>query len=88
VLSNDSDPEGDTLTVASVTQGSKGSVTLLADGRVQYTPGKRFKGSDSFSYIISDGELTATATVTIGQSSDSTGGNTGGGTGGKGNGKK
>lgn len=88
VLSNDSDPEGDTLTVASVTQGSKGSVTLLADGRVQYTPGKRFKGSDSFSYTISDGELTATATVTIGQSSDSTGGNTGGGTGGKGNGKK
>ncbi|WP_428637330.1 Ig-like domain-containing protein, partial [Shewanella sp.] len=88
VLSNDIDPEGDTLTVASVTQGSKGSVTLLADGRVQYTPGKRFKGSDSFSYTISDGELTATATVTIGQSSDSTGGNTGGGTGGKGNGKK
>ncbi len=88
VLSNDSDPEGDTLTVVSVTQGSKGSVTLLADGSVKYTPGKRFKGSDSFSYTISDGELTATATVTIGQSSDSTGGNTGGGTGGKGNGKK
>ncbi|TVP16016.1 Ig-like domain-containing protein [Shewanella sp. KCT] len=84
VLSNDSDPEGDTLTVVSVTQGSKGSVTLLADGSVKYTPGKRFKGSDSFSYTISDGELTATATVTISQSSDSTGG----GTGGKGNGKK
>ncbi|WP_090363701.1 Ig-like domain-containing protein [Ferrimonas sediminum] len=65
VLSNDSDPDGDTLTVVAVTQGSKGSVEVLADGQLRYHPAKNFKGSDSFSYTISDGLATATAWVSV-----------------------
>lgn len=65
VLGNDWDPEGDTLKVTAATQGSKGSVRLNADGSLTYTPGKRFKNSDSFSYTISDGKLSATALVSV-----------------------
>ncbi|UTW12193.1 Ig-like domain-containing protein [Marinobacterium rhizophilum] len=88
VLANDSDPDGDTLLVAAVTDPSKGSVTLNANGTLTYTPAKSFKSTDSFSYTLSDGKLTAMATVTITlDQSSSTG--TGGGPGnGNGKGKK
>lgn len=78
VLANDSDPEGDTLLLASVTTAAKGTVIKNSDGTITYIPGSRFKNSDSFSYTVSDGEKTATATVSI-QLQKSTGG--------KGNGK-
>ncbi|MCG9711728.1 NEW3 domain-containing protein [Shewanella insulae] len=84
VLGNDKDIDGDTLVVVSATQGAKGSVQVLSDGRIKYTPAKSFKNSDSFSYTISDGELQSTATVNITLASD--GGNTGGGSKGKGKG--
>ena len=64
VLANDSDPDGDPLTITAVTQGSNGSVTT--DGQtVTYTPNDDFTGSDSFTYTISDGNSTDTATVTV-----------------------
>ena len=66
VLANDSDPDGDVLTISGVTQGAKGSVEITASGQLLYTPAKSFKGSDSFTYTITDGEQTATATVSIG----------------------
>lgn len=71
VLANDSDPEGDRLTITSVTQGSKGSVQITLNGQLIYTPAKSFKGSDSFSYTISDGYLTSTASVYISMASSS-----------------
>lgn len=72
VLMNDSDPENDTLKVISVTQGSKGTVQTTSNGQLYYSPAKNFKGSDSFSYTISDGVNTASASVSIGfDSSDS-----------------
>ncbi|MFN1549469.1 Ig-like domain-containing protein [Vibrio natriegens] len=74
VLANDSDPEGDSLNIVSVTQGSKGSVQIISDGQILYTPAKNFKGSDSFTYSISDGNFTSTATVTIGLLSTDGGG--------------
>ncbi len=67
VLNNDSDIDGDTLTVDSVTQGINGSVTNNG-GNVTYTPAPGFNGTDSFTYTISDGNGgtdTATVTVTI-----------------------
>jgi len=64
VLTNDSDPDGDTITVVGVTQGSKGTVTFTPTG-VTYTPNRGTSGVDTFTYTISDGALTATATVTI-----------------------
>jgi len=65
VSANDSDPDGDALSIASVTQGRKGAVTVNVDGTLTYTPAKRFKDGDSFSYSITDGAASATATVTI-----------------------
>jgi uncharacterized repeat protein (TIGR01451 family) len=65
VLYNDSDPDGDALTVSSVTQGAHGSVTNNGDDAT-YTPEVGFSGTDSFTYTVSDGNGgTDTATVTI-----------------------
>jgi hypothetical protein len=65
VLSNDYDPEGGAIMVVSFSQGSKGSVSLNTDGTINYVPGRSFKGSDSFSYSISDGQSIATAVVNV-----------------------
>jgi len=68
VLSNDSDPDQDPLSVASVTQPGAGSATITADNFVIYTPAANFNGSDSFTYTASDGRggrTTATVSVTV-----------------------
>ena len=66
VVANDSDPNGDPLTVVGVTQGANGSVVNNGDGTVTYNPNANFNGSDSFTYTISDpGGLTDTATVRV-----------------------
>jgi hypothetical protein len=67
VLANDSDPDGDTLTVTGFTQGTSGSVTGNGSS-VTYTPGPDFTGNDSFSYTIDDGfygMATASVSVTV-----------------------
>jgi len=66
VLANETDPDGDTLTVASATQGQHGSVEVNTNGTVTYTPAAGFTGADSFAYTISDGRGgTATASVAV-----------------------
>ena len=66
VLANDSDADGDTLTVASVTAPANGTVAVNVNNTVSYTPDAGFVGSDSFSYTIDDGfGGNATATVTV-----------------------
>lgn len=68
VLANDTDVDGDTLSVASVTQGKNGAVVKNADGTVTYTPKAGFSGTDTFTYVADDGnggKATATATVTV-----------------------
>ncbi|NQY87896.1 MAG: cadherin-like domain-containing protein [Colwellia sp.] len=71
VLSNDYDVDGDMLTITAVTKGAKGSVKINSDGSITYTPAKSFKKSDTFTYTVSDGSLTSTASVFIKlQSSD------------------
>jgi len=66
VLGNDSDVDGDPLTVTGVTQGAHGSVVLNADGSVTYAPAADFNGVDHFTYTVSDGRGgTATATVAV-----------------------
>lgn len=65
VLANDSDPDSDTLTVDSVTQGLSGSVVNNGTD-VTYTPNLNFNGLDSFTYTVTDGRGGAdTATVSI-----------------------
>ncbi len=74
VLPNDSDPDGDTLTVTAVTQGTNGSVTIdPVSGNPVYTPNADFNGTDTFTYTIDDGNGgtdTATVTVTVGAVND------------------
>lgn len=66
VLANDSDPDGDPLTVSAITTPGNGMVRINANGTVTYTPNTGFTGRDSFSYTISDGRGgTDTATVTV-----------------------
>src|SRR5262249_11482335 len=55
VLANDSDPDGDPLTVSSVTQPANGAAAVNADNTVTYSPKAGFSGSDQFTYTISDG---------------------------------
>jgi hypothetical protein len=55
-LLNDSDPDGDTLSVASFTQAAHGTVAGGAGGKLTYTPAANYNGPDSFSYTISDGQ--------------------------------
>ena len=55
ILDNDSDLDGDPLTVALVTDVSNGSLTLNADGSFSYAPNAAFAGTDSFTYEVDDG---------------------------------
>jgi len=55
VLANDTDPDGDPLSVASVTQPSHGVATLGLGGIVRYAPAKDFNGVDAFTYRVVDG---------------------------------
>jgi uncharacterized protein YhjY with autotransporter beta-barrel domain len=69
VLGNDSDPDGDSLTVTAVGSAVNGTVTLES-GNVFFRPLQNFRGEASFSYEIWDGiteplELFSSATVTV-----------------------
>lgn len=65
VLGNDDDvDEGDTLAVTDVGDAGHGTTTLQA-GVVRYAPDPGYTGNDSFDYTVSDGALTATATVSV-----------------------
>ncbi|MDE3098333.1 MAG: cadherin-like domain-containing protein, partial [Verrucomicrobiota bacterium] len=65
VLSNDSDPDGDPLTIVAVTKPQYGSAAIAVGGTaIEYTPPYFERGSDVFRYEISDGSGgTAWATV-------------------------
>jgi Ca2+-binding RTX toxin-like protein len=76
VRTNDTDVDGDTLSVTqingtAISVGSPvaisgGSISLGADGKLTYTPTADFNGTPSFTYTISDGHGgTSTATVNL-----------------------
>ena len=65
VLSNDSDLDGDALTVTEVTSLAHGTAVINPNGSVTYLPALNYFGPDSFTYTICDGTETATATVSI-----------------------
>ena len=77
VLANDSDPNGDPLTIVSATDPANGTATIddlatpndPSDDRIVYTPFPGFQGIDTFTYTIQDpsgNQATATVTVTVG----------------------
>lgn len=56
VLANDTDPDGDPLTLAGIVSGpAGGTVTVNADASLTYAPNAGFSGVDSFVYAVSDG---------------------------------
>jgi hypothetical protein len=68
VLANDSDPDGDPLSVTSATVPAHGTATVNPDNSITYTPAVGYVGTDSFNYWISDGRggvATAKVTVTV-----------------------
>ncbi|MEM7105474.1 MAG: Ig-like domain-containing protein [Bacteroidota bacterium] len=80
VLTNDSDPDGDNITVTMIdgqpvvpggttVSTPNGMATLFPNGTYTYTPNPGFTGEDTFTYEICDdgvpGPLCSTATVTI-----------------------
>jgi hypothetical protein len=70
VLANDVDPEGQAMTITSVTSTTGATVEKTTDGKVKYTPkynsNKRAGISDTFTYTIKDAQnATASATVTV-----------------------
>jgi VCBS repeat-containing protein len=67
VAGNDTsvDVEGDPLTFSLGSGPSNGSVVFDAAGSYTYTPNANFCGTDSFTYSISDGTASDSATVTI-----------------------
>ena len=72
VLTNDSDPDGDPLTIESVTDPPHGEAAIVGD-HIEYTPDPNYPnpddgGQDAFDYTIEDGRggsATATVTVTV-----------------------
>ena len=65
VRANDTDVDGDALTLASVGTAAHGSVAIEG-GALRYTPNANYNGSDSFSYTITDaGGLSSSATVNV-----------------------
>ena len=72
LLANDTDIDGNTLTVQSVTNGANGTVTLN-NGSITYLANSNYNGADSFSYTISDGQgglSQATVNLTVGAVND------------------
>ena len=66
VLANDSDPDGDTLTVVEVSAPAHGTAVVADTGAVVYTPEPDYHGSDRFTYVVGDGSgLTAQAAVEV-----------------------
>jgi len=67
LLGNDADVDlGDSLSIAAVTQPSKGGLVNNGNGTYTYTPNANYNGTDSFTYTISDrAGATSTATVNL-----------------------
>jgi Ca2+-binding RTX toxin-like protein len=65
LLANDTDANGDSLSLTGVSNAVNGSVTF-SDGNVIFTPSTNFTGNASFDYSISDGQGgTSTANVSV-----------------------
>ena len=66
VLANDSDPDGDDLTITSINSPPSNGTAILENGAITYTPNTDFEGEDSFQYVVCDAQgLCDTALVTV-----------------------
>ncbi len=66
VLANDSDADGDPLTVTGATDPTHGTTVVNPDDTITYTPDAGWSGTETFDYTISDGNGgTDTGTVNV-----------------------
>ncbi len=68
VLDNDTDPNGDTLTITGTPTAPNGTVTVTPDGELVYTPNPNFNGTDVITYTVTDPDgntSTSTCTITV-----------------------
>ncbi|MCV6575942.1 MAG: Ig-like domain-containing protein, partial [Cohaesibacter sp.] len=66
VLANDTDPDGDTLTIINPMVDAVQGTAIVEDGKIVFTPAADFSGEASIAYSVQDaGGLTDSATVTV-----------------------
>ncbi|MBE4481809.1 tandem-95 repeat protein, partial [Vibrio parahaemolyticus] len=65
VLVNDSDVEGDVLSIQSASVPSEQGSVDIVDGKLVFTPAENFNGEATITYIVTDGDLMDEAKVTV-----------------------
>ncbi|MEL7326629.1 MAG: Ig-like domain-containing protein, partial [Pseudomonadota bacterium] len=65
VLTNDTDVDGDTLTIVNASVPAEQGTVEIVDGKLVFTPAENFNGEATISYTVSDGALEDSAEVTV-----------------------
>jgi hypothetical protein len=68
VRANDTDPDGDELTIEAVDDPPSGTATIDDRGELVYQPDENYSGPDSLTYTLSDGRggtITAQVNITV-----------------------
>ncbi|WP_143686201.1 tandem-95 repeat protein, partial [Vibrio campbellii] len=65
VLTNDTDVDGDTLTIVNASVPADQGAVEIVDGKLVFTPAENFNGEATISYTVSDGELEDEAQVSV-----------------------
>ncbi|EIA0904481.1 tandem-95 repeat protein, partial [Vibrio parahaemolyticus] len=65
VLSNDTDVDGDKLSIQSATVPEAQGKVEIVDGKLVFTPAENFNGDAEITYTVTDGELTDEAKVSV-----------------------
>ncbi|EGR3325483.1 RTX toxin, partial [Vibrio parahaemolyticus] len=65
VLVNDSDVEGDALSIQSASVPKEQGTVEVVDGKLVFTPAENFHGDAEITYTLTDGALTDQATVNV-----------------------
>ncbi|ELB2051241.1 tandem-95 repeat protein, partial [Vibrio parahaemolyticus] len=65
VLTNDTDVDGDKLSIESASVPKEQGTVEVVDGKLVFTPAENFNGDAEITYTVTDGELTDEAKVTV-----------------------
>ncbi|HAS6550656.1 TPA: tandem-95 repeat protein, partial [Vibrio parahaemolyticus] len=65
VLPNDTDVDGDKLSIESVSVPKEQGTVEVVDGKLVFTPAENFNGDAEITYTVTDGQLTDEAKVTV-----------------------